>query len=51
VVSVFFIPPAREALNVQSLKAEDWLIVFVSASISLLVIQILKRTNLIHDED
>lgn len=51
VLSVFFIPPAREALNVQPLKMEDWLVVIVSASISLLVIQILKRTNLIHDED
>jgi Ca2+-transporting ATPase len=51
VISVFFIPPAREALNVQSLKLEDWLTVIVSALISLLVIQFLKRTNLIHDED
>lgn len=51
VISVFFIPPAREALNVQSLKMEDWLVVIISASISLLVIQILKRTNIIHDED
>lgn len=51
VMSVFFIPPVREALNVQSLKLEDWLVVIVSALISLLVIQILKRTNIIHDED
>jgi P-type Ca2+ transporter type 2C len=51
VVSVFFIPPAREALNVQPLKAEDWLTVIVSAFFSLLVIQILKRTKLIRDED
>lgn len=51
VISVFFIPPVREALNVQSLKLEDWLVVIASALISLLVIQILKRTNLIHDED
>lgn len=51
VISVFFIPPAREALNVQSLKMEGWLVVIISASISLLVIQILKRTNIIHDED
>lgn len=51
VLSVFFIPPVREALNVQSLKLEDWLVVIASALISLLVIQILKRTNLIHDED
>lgn len=51
VISVFFIPPAREALNVQSLKMEDWLVVIISASISLLVIQIVKRTNIIHDED
>lgn len=51
VMSVFFIPPVREALNVQSLKLEDWLVVIASALISLLVIQILKRTNLIHDED
>jgi Ca2+-transporting ATPase len=51
VMSVFFIPPVREALNVQSLKLEDWLVVIASALISLLVIQFLKRTNLIHDED
>lgn len=51
VVSVFFIPPAREALNVQPLKADDWFLVIISSSLSLLVIQILKRTNLIHDED
>ncbi len=50
-LSVFFIPPAREALNVQPLKVEDWLVVVASAALSLLVIQILKRTNLIHDED
>lgn len=50
-LSVFFISPAREALNVQPLKLEDWLVVIASALISLLVIQILKRTNLIHDED
>lgn len=51
VLSVFFVPPAREALNVQPLKMEDWLVVIVSALISLLVIQFLKRTNIIHDED
>ncbi|MFA7381440.1 MAG: cation-translocating P-type ATPase C-terminal domain-containing protein, partial [Bacteroidia bacterium] len=51
VLSVFFIPPARVALNVQPLKAEDWLLVIASALLSLLVIQILKRTNIIHDED
>lgn len=51
VMSVFFIPAAREALNVQPLKAEDWLLVIASALLSLLVIQILKRTNIIHDED
>lgn len=51
VMSVFFIPPAREALNVQFLKVEDWSVVILSALISLLVIQVLKRTNLIHDED
>ncbi len=51
VMSVFFIPLVREALNVQSLKLEDWLVVVASAALSLLAIQILKRTNLIHDED
>lgn len=51
VMSVFFIPLVREALNVQSLKLEDWLVVIVSALISLLVIQFLKRTNIINDED
>jgi len=51
VLSVLFIPPAREALNIQALKVEDWFLVIASAFISLVVIQILKRTNLIHDED
>lgn len=51
VLSVFLIPLVREALDVQPLKVEDWLTVIVSASVSLIVIQILKRTNLIHDED
>jgi Ca2+-transporting ATPase len=51
VIVVLFIAPAREALNVQSLKSGDWLLVIASAAISLLVIQILKRINLIHDED
>jgi Ca2+-transporting ATPase len=50
-LSVFFIPLAREALNIQSLKIDDWLLVLASAAFSLLVIQILKRKNIIHDED
>ncbi|MES2395082.1 MAG: cation-translocating P-type ATPase [Bacteroidota bacterium] len=51
IFSVFFIPQMSKALNVQTLHADDWLIVFVSATVSLLVIQLLKRTKLIHDED
>ena len=51
VIAVFFIPSALEALVVQPLKVEDWLVVVASAALSLLVIQFLKRTNLIHDED
>jgi Ca2+-transporting ATPase len=50
-VSVFFIPPAREALILQQLKWSDWVAVAISALISLLSIQILKRMNLIQDED
>jgi len=50
-VAVFFIAPARKALNIQPLQADDWLLVFVSATVSLVVIQILKRAKLIHDAD
>lgn len=51
VVSIFFITPISKALNVQPLKMYDWLIVFVSATGSLLVIQLFKRTKIINDED
>jgi Ca2+-transporting ATPase len=51
ILSVFFITPVGKALNVQPLKAEDWLVVFASSVFSLLVIQVLKRTKIIHDED
>lgn len=51
VLFIFSIPTAREALNIQQLKANDWLLVVTSALLSLLVIQILKRKNIIHDED
>lgn len=47
----FFIAPVRTALNIQPLTAADWLVVLASAISSLLVIQFLKRTNIIHDED
>jgi P-type Ca2+ transporter type 2C len=50
-LSVFFISPVSKALKIQPLQAEDWLVVFGSAIISLLVIQLLKRTKIIHDED
>jgi hypothetical protein len=41
----------RTALNIQPLTAADWLVVLASSLFSLLVIQLLKRTNIIHDED
>ncbi|GIV26416.1 MAG: ATPase [Bacteroidia bacterium] len=47
----FFIPPVRTALNIQPLTAADWLVVLVSSLFSLLVIQLLKRSNIIQDED
>lgn len=47
----FFIPSVRTALNIQPLTAADWLVVLASSLFSLLVIQLLKRTNIIHDED
>lgn len=50
-VAVFFIAPARKALNIQPLQVGDWLMIIFSAALSLLVIQILKRSKLIHDED
>jgi Ca2+-transporting ATPase len=51
ILSVFFITPAGKALNIQPLQADDWLVVLVSATSSLLLIQLLKRTNIIPDED
>ena len=51
IIAVFFIAPARKALNIQPLQIEDWLVVFASSLFSLLVIQLLKRTKIIHDED
>lgn len=48
---IFFIAPAKKALNIQSLKTDDWFLVIASAALSLIVIQILKRTNIIQDED
>ncbi|RYE54352.1 MAG: cation-transporting P-type ATPase [Sphingobacteriales bacterium] len=51
VLSVLVIAPFGKALNIQPFKAEDWLIVFVSALSSLLIIQALKRTKIISDED
>ena len=51
IISVFFIPPARTALAIQPLTRTDWLVVLASAFSSLLLIQFLKRTNIIHDED
>lgn len=47
----FFIAPVSKALNVQPLKAYDWLVIIVSATVSLLAIQLLKRTKIIHDEN
>ncbi len=51
ILSVFFIAPVSKALNIQALKAYDWLVIIASATVSLLVIQLLKRTKIIHDED
>lgn len=50
-ITIFFIAPAKEALNIQTLKTDEWFLVIASAALSLIVIQILKRTNVIHDED
>lgn len=50
-LAILFIAPAKEALNIQPLKTGDWLLVIASAALSLMVIQILKRTNIIRDED
>lgn len=51
IVAAFLIPPVRTALNIQPLTAADWLVVLASSIFSLLVIQLLKRSNIIHDED
>ncbi|MCG3165024.1 MAG: Calcium-transporting ATPase 1 [Bacteroidia bacterium] len=50
-LAILFIAPAKEALYIQPLKTSDWLLVIASAVLSLVVIQILKRTNIIHDDD
>ncbi|MBF00269.1 cation-translocating P-type ATPase [Flavobacterium coralii] len=51
ILALFFATPVKEALNIQPLNTEDWVVVFVSATCSLLVIQLLKRLKIIHDED
>lgn len=50
-LAILFITPAKEVLHIQPLKTGDWLLVIASATLSLIVIQILKRTNIIHHED
>lgn len=49
-ITIFFIAPAKRALNIQPLQTDDWFLVIASAALSLIVIQILKRTNIIQDE-
>jgi Ca2+-transporting ATPase len=51
ILTLFIITPVKEALDIQPLNTEDWVLVVASALISLLVIQFLKRTNIINDED
>lgn len=51
ILALFFATPVKEALNIQPLNTEDWVVVFVSATCSLLVIQLLKRLKIIRDED
>ncbi|WP_134089073.1 cation-translocating P-type ATPase [Olivibacter sp. XZL3] len=51
ILALFFATPVKEALNIQPLNTEDWVVVFVSATCSLLVIQLLKHLKIIRDED
>ncbi|WP_136667955.1 cation-translocating P-type ATPase [Flavobacterium sp. H122] len=50
-VSIFYIPLAGHALEIQEFKFIDWIVVIVSAIVFLLVIQFLKRVKVIQDED
>ena len=50
-LAMLFIAPAKEALNLQPLKAGDWFLVVASAALSLIAVQFLKRTHIIHDTD
>lgn len=50
-LSVFFILPVGKALNIQPMTQADWLVIVGASFSSLLLIQILKRTNIIQDED
>jgi len=51
ILTLFIITPVKEALDIQPLNTEDWVLVFASATFSLLVIQLLKRLKIIRDED
>jgi len=51
ILALFIITPVKEALDIQPLNTEDWVLVFASATFSLLVIQLLKRLKIIRDED
>lgn len=49
--AVFFITPISKALSIQSLKILDWVTIVVFATLSLLIIQLLKRTKVINHEE
>lgn len=51
ILSVFFFESARKVLNIQPLQAEDWLVIIVSSTVSLLVIQFLKHRKIICDDN
>lgn len=50
ILAIFIITPMKQTLKIQSLQISDWIVIFVSAFSSLLLIQFLKRTKILNNE-
>jgi Ca2+-transporting ATPase len=46
----FLIKPFGKTINIHSLELKDALVISISAVVSLIIIQILKRTKILKDE-
>lgn len=51
ILSIFLISPIKQTLKIQALQLSDWIVIFISAICSLLIIQAMKRLKIIKDED